>query len=84
MTFTTGPTLSRCQVGGIHYELDVTINSVTRILKCTADEFQQDPPAELEAGREAILDRLRSAVKEANATTFAQIRAAVENKTFKI
>jgi hypothetical protein len=38
----------------------------------------------LDEVREAIINRLRSAKKEANASTFAQTRTALEGNTYKL
>lgn len=46
--------------------------------------MQGDPPADRAQARDAILDRVRSAIKEANATTFAQAQAAVVGNTYKV
>jgi len=82
VTFTTD-TLSRC-AGNNHVAVDVTIGATTRTLRFTLSELQGEPPDTLEEARREILDRLRSAAKEANATTWAQLQAALNNKTFKV
>jgi hypothetical protein len=82
MTFSTG-TLSRC-AGGSHFELPITIGGVTRTLSFSRDEFIGDPPADISAAREAILSRLRSAAKEAGASTLPQIQAAIGSISFQI
>lgn len=83
MQFDTG-TLGRCQVGGSHYTLPITILGVTKTMSFTLDDLQGDPPADIQEARIAILDRLRSAAKEAGATTFAQLGTAINSKTFKV
>lgn len=82
MQFTTG-NLSRCAGNG-HYELPITVSGNTKTLRFTRDEFEGEPPADAEQARDAILGRLRSAAKEANANTWVQFQAAVESKTFKV
>jgi hypothetical protein len=82
MTFETGE-LTRCS-GGNHYRLPITIGQTTRTLHFSRDELEGEPPASLEEAKREILNRLCSAVKEASATTFAQARTALENKTFKV
>lgn len=82
MQFTTGQ-LTRCSGGG-HYELPATVGGSTKTLRFTRDEFQGEPPEDAEAARDAILSRLRSAAKEANASTWAQVQTAVESKSFKV
>lgn len=79
MQFNTG-TATRCS-GGSHYQLPVTVNGVERTLHFTADDMGRDF-SDLEGAREAVLDRLRSAIKEAGATTLIQIRNAISSKTF--
>ena len=83
MTFTVN-TLTRC-VGQSHYTINLTFASGPTVnFQTTLDEMSFDPAADLEETRQEILDRLRSAVKEANANNFAQARTALEGKTFKV
>lgn len=82
MTFTTG-TLTRCS-GGNHYSLQVTIAGNVRTFKFDSTELQADPPADIAEARAAILTRLVSAAKEAGANTFAEVKTAIESKTFKV
>lgn len=79
MQFSTG-VLTRC-AGQNHYQLPVTIGGRTVTLHVTRDEMASDPPESLEEAREMIITRLRSAIKEAGASTFAQVKTAIENKT---
>lgn len=80
MTFTVD-SLTRCTGLG-HYTLTVTIGAQQHTVHVTAAEVQQDfTAAEM---REQVLTRLRSAAKEANAGTFAQIQAALVGNTYKI
>jgi len=83
MTFTVG-TLTRC-AGQNHYAVTLTFASgATATLRFNRGDLDLDPAADVSAAREAILDRLRSAGKEAGASTFAQWRTALETKTFKV
>lgn len=82
MQFTTG-NLSRCAGNG-HYELPITVSGNTKTLRFTRDQLRGEPAEDMAQAVDAILARLRSAAKEANATTLAQVRAAVESKTFKV
>lgn len=85
MTFTTGNTLARESGASCsHLTLAITIGGNTRTLRFTLDELQGEPPASVEQAKEWILARLRSAAKEAGAATFAQVRSALESKTFQI
>lgn len=81
MQLTTG-TATRCSGGG-HYQLPVTIGGVERTLHFTREDLERNF-SDMEGAREAILDRLRSAIKEAGATTLVQIRNAISSKTFHV
>lgn len=84
MQFTTG-TLTRCSPSGGHYHIEVTSGGVTKEIHFTAEEMSSELADDTyEELRERVLHRLRSAAKEAGATTFAQGRTAVSNKTFHI
>jgi len=78
MTFTIN-TVSLCG-GGNHAVLNVTIAGVARNVTVPKTDFALDP----DDTDIAALARVRSAIKEANASTLAQIKTAVEGKTFKI
>lgn len=82
MTFSIG-TLTRC-AGQAHYHVPITIGGVTRVLETTVTELQAAAPEGHAEAREAIVSRLRSALLEVNATTFAQSRTALEGKTFEV
>ena len=84
MVFTTG-TISTC-AGGNHLSLPITISGNTRTLNFTMDELRGDPPANLAEAREAILTRLRSAVKEfvTGSPTSLEVQLAINNKTFQV
>lgn len=75
-------TLTRCAGQG-HYTVNVTIGGQTFDVSATLQDMQVDFSTWEEA-KQAGIDRLRSAAKEANAVTFAQVRTALEGKTFKI
>lgn len=79
MADVTMTAISRCTTGN-HVTVTATVNgvSVTRRF-LTADLARE--PGDLE---EAILNRWISAVKEAGATTIAQIQTAILNKPFKV
>lgn len=79
MQFDTG-TLTRC-AGGNHYKLPIVIGGATKTLEFTKDDLEGEPPATVAEARLDILTRLRSAAKEAGATTFSQTKTAIENKT---
>jgi hypothetical protein len=84
MIITTG-TLTAC-AGGSHLHLPVTINSVTREMHFTREEFIQAGPDTHAELHQAILLRLRSAVLEATTgvPTPLQVRNAVSGKTFEV
>jgi hypothetical protein len=83
MQFTVG-TVTRC-AGQRHYKFPLTFGSGKQeTLECTLDELEGEPVESKSEARTEILDRLRSAIKEANAATFNQLRTAVETRTFKI
>lgn len=75
--------LSRCSASGIHYPLEVVIGAQTHVIEMTKDDMELDFATKDDA-KEAIIARVRSAVKEANATTFAQAKVALEGKDFKL
>lgn len=81
MQFDTG-TATRCSGGG-HYQLPVTIGGVERTLYFTREDVGRDF-TDMEGAREAILHRLRSAIKESGATTLIQIRNAISSKSFTV
>ena len=83
MTFTVN-SLSRCS-GQSHYTANITFQSGPTVdLVFALADLQLDPFADVTESRQTILDRLRSAAKEANAVTFAQAKAALEGQTFKV
>jgi hypothetical protein len=81
MDFTVG-TITRCQ-GTNHYTVPITVGGNTRNLQIMAADLQTDFE-NLDEVKNAIIDRLRSAKKEAGANTFAQVRAALEGNTYKL
>jgi hypothetical protein len=83
MTFSIDPGgITRC-TGGNHVRMTGSINGEATTVDFTAEELLASPETP-EEKRRAAIQRMRSAVKEANATTPAQIRNALEAKTFKI
>lgn len=82
MQFSIG-TITRC-TGQSHYHVPITIDGVTRVLETSVPELQAAAPLDHASAREMILGRIRSALLEANALTFAQARAALEGKAFKV
>lgn len=80
MTFTVG-TITRC-AGLNHYHVPVTIGGVTRTIEVDLIELGLD--FEDTSARDRIVDRLRSARKEASAVSFAQTKTALEGKVFQI
>jgi hypothetical protein len=74
--------LSRCS-GGNHITVTVTTAQGSFPLQFTTEELQDLTISDRSELREAIARRMRSAVLEANATTPAQIRTAVERQ-FKV
>jgi hypothetical protein len=76
-------TITRCSGGGNHVTMVGTVNGVATTEHFTVQELTTSPETP-EEKRTAAIQRMRSAVKEANATTPAQIRNALEGKTFEI
>lgn len=75
---------TQCSGGG-HYHLPVTIGGETFTLVFDRADLQNDPDEPRgEQARERLLHRVRSAIKEAGATTPAQARTAISNKTFHV
>ena len=84
MTFTVN-TLARCP-GQNHYQINLTFaGGATVTANFSRDEMVVvDPRSNLIDAHDAILARLSSAIKEANANTFALAKTAIEGKTFKV
>ncbi len=83
MQFTIG-TITRC-IGQNHYIMPLTFGGgLQKDLKLTLAELQTDSLESIDDSRDAIIARIRSALKEANAITFAQSKTALETKTFKV
>lgn len=80
MTITIS-TVSVCS-GSNHVTITGTANGQAQTVQLNADRFAaaNDPQEVLDA----FIQRCRSAVLEANATTLAQKKAALEGKTFQI
>ena len=83
MTFTIN-SVTRC-AGLNHWTVTLTFGGgQQRSIDTDLAEFQEDQPENQMQARQAIIARVRSAVKEANATTFAAAKTALEGKTFKV
>lgn len=82
MQFTIGD-ITRCGGNG-HYQVPVTVGAVTKTIHTSLAELQQAAPGTIEEARDAIIGRIRSALLEANAATFAQAQAALEGNTFEV
>ncbi len=81
MEFTVN-SLTRC-AGQNHYVVTVTLESaVVRTFNVLKDEvFDSPTPDEV---RDRGIVRLRSAIKEAAAVTFAQAQAAIVGNTYRV
>jgi hypothetical protein len=75
----TPTAISRCS-GLNHVTITATVNGVSRTETFLRSEFDLEP-GEV---REAFISRMRSAIKEAGATTAAQISTALIGKNFKL
>jgi hypothetical protein len=72
--------LSACSAGG-HVNIQASINgSPLRTFIVARSDFALDDLG----AEQLVLARLKSAAKEAGATTGAQIKAALEGKTFQV
>lgn len=71
--------ITRCSGLG-HYNFTVNVGAQTIQLQVHREEFDLEP-TEL---RDAFVHRVRSALKEANANTFAQAQNALLNIQFEI
>lgn len=78
MTFTI-TTIALCPAGG-HVIINGTVAGQARQFVISKSDFALDP----DSREEAVISRLRSAIKEAGASTLVQIKAAVEGKTFQV
>jgi len=78
----TPTAISTCSTGG-HVTITATVNGVSRTVQFLRSDFSLDV-TDFEAVKEAAIARFRSAVKEAGATTPAQIQAALVGKLFKL
>lgn len=83
MTFLVN-SLTRCAGQG-HWRVNITVtNGPTLTIATTPEEMVFDPLANLADTRELVLARVRSAAKEAGASTFAASKTAVEGKSFQL
>lgn len=75
--------LTRCTATGSHITISGTIGGTSGTIHMLLSDFTTDfnDPDEI---RDAFVARVRSAVKEAGATTPAQIQTALVGKTFQI
>lgn len=80
MTFTVG-TITRC-AGLNHYHVPVTIAGQEFTVTVQQEELLTDYTRD--EARDKMVDRMRSARKEASANTFAQTKTALEGKSFQI
>jgi hypothetical protein len=71
--------ITRC-AGNNHWTFTATANGETRVFELQKSDMDMEP-GELKS---AALNRIRSALLEANASTFAQARTALINQNFKI
>lgn len=78
MTFTVTE-MTRCEGQG-HWHFTVQVGNQTRKVVIKSDELSLDPD-DIET---IFLARIRSAAKEAGATSFATARNAILNKPFQI
>lgn len=80
MTFSVS-VRGRC-AGGNHVHLTLTVDGVAREITFELEEMKRGIA---ELGLEVrVLSRIRSAILESGADTFAQIKAAIEGKEFKV
>lgn len=82
MLFTIG-VITRC-AGNNHYHIPVTIGGTTKTVETDLAELQAVKPNTIEEIRTEVVGRIRSALLEANAATFAQAGVALNNKPFHI
>lgn len=80
MTFTV--TVNSVCSGGNHLHCTLTVGGNSYPLTLSRDDLNVDYTRE--EALEAIVARLRSKVKEASASTYNQIKTALEGQTFKI
>lgn len=81
VTFSVG-TITRCP-GQNHYFVPITVSGVTKTIVIDQSELATDF-ASLDDARERVIDRLRSARKEAGAGNFAQTKTALEGKSYQL
>ncbi len=82
MTFTVN-SLTRC-AGLNHWTVTITIGGQSFTVATNAAEMLFDPTASVSETRQQILERLRSAYKEAGGGTFAAAQTAIVGKTFQL
>lgn len=74
--------ITRC-AGQNHFTIEVVVGGQTHQVEATRQDMDLDFATVAEA-KEAVKARCRSAIKEANASTWAQIQTALNNKDFKL
>jgi hypothetical protein len=82
MTFTIN-TLTRC-AGQSHWTLNITVAGQPYVIQTTPEEMTFDPLASTPETRLRVLERCRSAAKEASAVTFTQAQTALQGKSFQL
>jgi len=80
MTFTVA--VNNACTGGNHLHCTLTIGGNTYPLTLSREDLLVDYTRE--EAEQAVIARLRSRVKESSASTFNQIKTALEGQTFKI
>lgn len=87
MQFVVG-TITRCRpnAGAQHFQIPITIGGETHTLHTSPTELQSAGPATFAEGRNRVVERLRSALlEEADVPdTFAELKTALEGRTFSI
>ena len=81
MTFTVN-SVSRCASGN-HWTIVLTAGGQSRTLVLETSDLQLDFSS-YDQVREAVIGRMRSAAKEAGAGTLAQVKTALEGKSFQL
>ena len=84
MQFTIGSPITRC-TGLNHVRIPISIlNGPSGTVEFNITEFTERSASTLDEAKELVMHRIRSAMLEADAVTFAQRRTALETKTFEV